>query len=293
MPRQNTYRHYDLNTGKNWKKNLNVKQFYGVDYNKAQLNVADNHAVDIQNIIYKDKVNQKRNGWQKISQMVAVNYYVRENGVIDTTRRTNTVSFNGVWRFLDRYNQEHVIAHIGRLLFAVHGLGKGKTFFDCRFTLLASLTTQNGVTYNITKELNDAKSQAFYANERLYILGGNKYYVLKVLASSGGSSYELNEVEDDLDTYVPTTTIGIVAKDSIKSDKTVESSLSYATSLDDVNLLTQFRKNKLVTGTYVDDGVSLRTTRFWDYELDSSVHGKRATDINDITITISSLKEGV
>ena len=61
--------------------------------------------------------------------------------------------------------------------------------------------------------------------------------------------------------------------------------------LDDVNMMSQWRRNKLVSGTYVDDGVSLRTTRFTDYQLDTSIKPKKPTDINNIEITISSLKE--
>jgi hypothetical protein len=55
--------------------------------------------------------------------------------------------------------------------------------------------------------------------------------------------------------------------------------------------MTQYRKNKLISGTYLDDGVALRTTRFWDYELDTSCIPKNQTDINNITINIKELRE--
>ena len=92
----------------------------------------------------------------------------------------------------------------------------------------------------------------------------------------------MKEVEDDEDTYIPVTTIGITEADSAVNEQQI---------LDDVNMMSQWRRNKLVSGTYVDDGVSLRTTRFTDYQLDTSIKPKKETDINNIEITISSLKE--
>ena len=76
MPRNNTYRHYDLSFPKNTKKVLNVSKFMGVDYGVAQLQVADYHAVDILNIVFKDRVNQKRHGWQQLFEMGNTTYYI-------------------------------------------------------------------------------------------------------------------------------------------------------------------------------------------------------------------------
>ena len=159
--------------------------------------------------------------------------------------------------------------------------GKDKSFLDVKVVPLLETETTGGIDYKVANlELNDSPSQAFYGSKRLYILGGNKYFVLRV----NNYDFELRAVEDDSETYIPTTTIGITYKDS---------AVDMAAPLDDVNMMTQWRKNKLVSGTYVDDGVSLRTTRFWDYELDSSVHPKNKKDVNDIQITVNSLKEVV
>lgn len=285
MPIRNTYSHFGLSNQSKKKNVLNIDTFLGLDYNVAQLNVADNHAVDMLNIIYKDKVNQKRHGWQQLFQMIETNYYI-ENGNGTYTQRFNSVKFNGIWSFIGEDNQEYVIAHIGKVLYRVTGLGKDKTFLDCKFTMIAQDVLYNGETYKVTIELNDMKSKAFYGNKRLYILGGNKYFVLR---ANNGIIY-INEVEDDEDTYIPTTTVGIVAKDSLTGK---ESSLSRATSLDDVNMMTQYRKNKLVTGTYIEKADEVKSTRFNDYELDSCVNAKQDTDINNILITINSLKSEV
>jgi hypothetical protein len=272
MPIKSTYRHYNPNNSN--KRTFEVNTFKGVDYTPAQLNVADHHAVDISNIIYQDKVNQKRKGWQQIAQVVPTTYYVK-NSDGTYTQKVNPTNVNAVWKFIGENNTEIVIAHIGKLLFKVEGFGKDKTFLDSKFEAITTKVDNK----NVALELENRKSEAFYGHHRLYILGGNKYYVLK--HSDGVLS--LSEVEDDEETYIPTTTVGITYKDS---------AVDLAAPLDDVNLLTQWRKNKLVSGTYVDDGVSLRTTQYWDFSLDTTVYPKNETDINNIVINIQSLKEG-
>lgn len=281
MPRNTTYRHYDLKFAKGYKKTLTINKFMGVDYGLAQLQVADYHAVDLQNIIFKDRVNQKRHGWQQLAKMSNTTYYVeKEDGTYE--QRNNTYNFNGIWSFVGEDNQVYVVAHIGKLLYKITGIGKDMNFLNCNIELVATNKVYNGVIINVAKELEDYKSQAFYGNKRLYILGGNKYYVLRGL----NSNLTLKEVEDDENTYIPVTTIGIVAANSLSSG---ESSLGHATSLDDVNLMTQYRKNKLVTGMPIASEV--KKTRYNDYELDTCINPKKNTDINNIKVTINSLKE--
>lgn len=281
MPRNTTYRHYDLKFAKGYKKTLTINKFMGVDYGLAQLQVADYHAIDLQNIIFKDRVNQKRHGWQQLAKMSNTTYYVeKEDGTYE--QRNNTYNFNGIWSFVGEDNQVYVVAHIGKLLYKITGIGKDMNFLNCNIELVATNKVYNGVIINVAKELEDYKSQAFYGNKRLYILGGNKYYVLRGL----NSNLTLKEVEDDENTYIPVTTIGIVAANSLSSG---ESSLGHATSLDDVNLMTQYRKNKLVTGMPIASEV--KKTRYNDYELDTCINPKKNTDINNIKVTINSLKE--
>ena len=286
MPRISTYNHFSLSNQSKKKNVLTVDTFLGLDYNVAQLSVADNHAVDMLNIIYKDKVNQKRHGWQQLFQMINTVYHTQNSDGTYSEEKSNPINFNGIWAFRGTDNRVYVIAHIGKLLYRVTGIGKGKTFLDIKFNLLADTTMLNGYPIKVAVELENIKSQAFYGNNRLYILGGNYYFVL--YANNG--SITLARVEDNADTYIPTTTVGIVAKDSLAE---YESSLSRATSLDDVNLMTQYRKNKLVTGMFTDERSSIKSTRFYDYELDSCVNPKKDTDINNILITINSLKSEV
>ena len=276
MSIKNQYRHYDLSFHK--QQVLAVSKFLGVDFNPAQLEVADYHATDIENIIYKDKVNQKRSGWEQLAAITATTYHVqKDDGTYE--EKTNTVHFNGLFKVLGTDGRQYIIAHIGHLLYAVSGLGKSKNFLDVSFIpLLEKVYVGVDTEYDVAVELEDRKSSYFHGYKRGFILDGNTMYVIKINANS----FEIRAVEDDSETYIPVTTTGITYADSAVNSRV---------ALDDVNLMTQYRRNKLISGTYLDDGVSLRTTRFWDWQLDTSVKTKNPTDINNIRIQINSLKE--
>lgn len=274
--RKSTYAHYDLSFHK--QKTLAIAKFLGVDFNPAQLQVADNHAVDMENIIFEDRVNQKRRGWEQLAKIEPYHYHVVVDELGTIEERINTTSFNAFWEFEDTEGRRHYIAHIGKLLYEVTNIGQDATFLDFHLEPLVETKVVGNNTYHLAIELEDYKSFAQTGYGRLFIFGGNKLLVLKVK----NGNFELKEVEDDEDTYIPVTTIGITEVDSAVSEQQI---------LDDVNLMTQWRRNKCVSGTYLDDGVSLRTTRFTDYQLDTSVKPKKPTDINNINIKISSLKE--
>lgn len=289
MAKQTLYKHYDLTPAK--KQIFSISSFLGVDYSSAQLNVETKHAVDIQNMIFKQGVgNVKRNGWEQIAKANEDEYYAIENGVLNTSKKTNTRNINGVWKFVGEDKQPHIVFHIGNCLYTATGIGKDKTFLDSNLEMLTQDITHNGIVYKATLELLDQKTQAFVGSNRLYILGGNKFYLLRFLSKS----FILEEVEESSQTYIPTTTIGITYswKEKDGEDKPYKvTSVGSRTPLDFVNLLTQWRKNKLVSGTYVESTYSVMASHFWDYELDTSVKPKREEDLKDITVTISSLKE--
>lgn len=278
MPIKSTFGHYNLSKFENKKLRLTVARFLGVDFNPAQLQVADYHATDMRNFVYEDRVTQKRKGYDQLAKIKVTPYHVAvENGY---EQRFNEPHFNGFWEFTGDDGAKHCVAHIGKLLYSVEGIGRGKTFLDCRFIPLLKTVEENSVSYSVGIELEDYKSMAFHGYNCLFILGGNALYILRM----DGNSFTLKEVEDSDETYVPVTTIGITDADSKVNERQ---------ALDDVNMMTQYRKNKLVTGTYIDDGVNVRTTRFWDYSLDTSVKPKKPTDINKVRVRINSLKEVV
>ena len=233
------------NSDLNSRKTFSTGSFAGVDFQEAETNVADNNARDALNIIYKNGINQTRDAWEQIAKAEG-----RVNAFI---------------QFKAEDGRVHNIAHIGKHLYEIFRIGKDYSFLDALFTKISNY------------ELEDYRSFMRVSGKRLYILGGNKYLMLRI-----SDSYELVEVEDSAYTYIPTTYIGVTYKDS---------PISQATAYDDVNLLTQWRKNKLVSGTYIDNGVDIRSTRFWEFDFDTSIKPKTKTDLNNVEIVISYLKK--
>lgn len=275
MPLKSTFDHYSIRLDSK-KLKLSVSRFLGVDYTPTQLQVKDYHAADMENLVYEDRVTQKRKGYEQLAKIGRTAYHVlTESGY---EQRFNEPHFNGFWVFVGDDKRKHCIAHIGKLLYTVEGIGKDKTFLDCKFTPLLEERIINSVRYQVATELEDFKSMAFHGSNCLFVLGGNAFYILRI----NGDRFALKKVEDSDETYIPTTTIGITDADSDVDERQ---------ALDDVNMMTQYRKNKLVSGTYFDDGINVRTTRFWDYSLDTSVKPKSPSDLNSVRVRINSLKE--
>lgn len=258
-------------------KTLSLTGFRGLDFSPAQLNILNTHAIDAQNIVFREGVNQKRFGYEQIYKAEPYSYYV-ENGDGTYTQKSNPVNINGVYKYVGEDNKYHILVHIGNLLFSATRMGKAFSFLELKFTCIERKVTESLVTYNLPVEIGNVKSQGFVQNKRLYLLTGKKFYVVKIR----NNKLTIREVEDDDDTYIPKTTTGITYADS---------PVPNSTPLDDVNLMHSFRKNGLVSGTFIDTGSNLRSTRFWDYQLDASVEPKIETDINKIKITINRLME--
>ena len=253
----------------NSRNQLDISNFYGVDYSSSELNVSNINAVDICNIVYKDKVNQKRNGWQQVLEIKPYTYHTFAN-----EEKENGTQINGIWQFVGEDNKNHIVAHVGNILFEIQNMGD---FLFSKAIPLVQSEIKNGQTYNYTYELENYKSNAFVGDKRLYILGGNFLFVLRFV----NNTFILDKVEEGKDTYIPTTRIGVTYKDS---------PIASLTAYDDVNLMTQWRKNKLISGTYFDDGETVRTTRFFDYELECAITAKQEQDLNDIEIVVQSLE---
>lgn len=258
-------------------KILSLTGFRGIDFSPAQLNILNTHAIDAQNIVFREGVNQKRFGYEQIYKAEPYSYYV-ENGDGTYTQKSNPVNINGVYKYVGEDNKYHILVHIGNLLFSATRMGKAFSFLELKLTCIERKVTESLVTYNLPVEIGNVKSQGFVQNKRLYLLTGKKFYVVKIR----NNKLTIREVEDDDDTYIPKTTTGITYADS---------PVPNATPLDDVNLMHSFRRNGLVSGTFIDTGSNIRSTRFWDYQLDTSVEPKIETDINKIKITINRLRE--
>ena len=224
------------------RKNLTIASFGGVDYSSQKFNVAKHRAIDIKNFIYKNGVIQKRHGYEQVAQL-------------------NLGNFNGIWRFLAEDGEYHIIAHIGKKLYTVSE--------DFRkFTQLSAT------------EFEDYRSSAFVGSNRLWFLGGNKYMVIRFTASTPNGSVE--EVEDNDNTFVPTTTIAIAY-----ANAKTESSRA---SLDPANAMTMFRHNKLLSGVGKNEN-SYVETEFFEYTLDGPILTKTKIEEGDTYGSLSSKQE--
>ena len=165
--------------------------------------VAQNRAVDSKNFIYENGVNRKRNGWFEKYRVGKGNI----NGIFEAT-------LEGVKTIL------------------VYGDKQFYKIVDGDVVNITESSTNDSCKVNVDRLLN-RRCQMFISQNRCYFVGCGDYLTY----GKYGNNYELRRVEDDDNTYIPTTTINIDA-DGVEGD-TVE-------YMDAVNLLTCRRKNTLV-----------------------------------------------
>ena len=228
--------------------NLQVKErkvytfenFRGVDFSNSPYKVQKNRAISAENLIYENGTVRKRTGWRSICKL---------DGKI-----------NGIFSF-ELNDNDFILAYAG------------KKFYTLQWdnTLQRAIPTDitNSCTYNDAKliltQLLDQRIQVHVNKDRAYIVGCGDYLVFG--SWNAGSTYELRRVADNVDTYIPTTTINI-DNDSVNDE--------HRASLDGVNLLSSRRINELVG---VDD-----VNKTWT--LDNSILA--GSDINIKLYTIDN-----
>lgn len=191
------------------RETLVLSDFKGVDFSSSPFRVRKTRATQMRNLISENGINHKRHGWAEIKNFKP--YDSQES-----------YSVNGI--FIYRNGKENVtLCHVGRRIYRID-----------RVSDSGELTDYECISGEIA--LLDERSQAFYSGGRLYIVGAGDYLVYGTW--NDGESYELRRVYDDEDTYVPTTTISID-----NDDNTSDTARS---SLEQVNMLTPYRKNKLL-----------------------------------------------
>lgn len=121
---------------------------------------------------------------------------------------------NGLWPF-DDGDKQCVIVHAGTDIYAWDSASGTKT------KLTGDIST-----------IADRRSYAVYKNKKLYILCGD-YLAYGHFSDSDDGAYELRTVAGDTDTYVPTTSIR----------GAVDDTTAYSGSVDNVNMLSIYRRN--------------------------------------------------
>ena len=203
-------------------QSLSVDNLMGVDYSSSMLNIQDNHAYDIKNFLKKNGTLQKR----------------------PPVEQVGIKGLNGVWECNYKGNK-YVIAHKDSNLYLVNNIDEYDNLAN-NYTLIEGTGT-----------IKNQKSWGVFTNDRLYILCGS-YVVVKFVENNGVVSLTHYNVYNDVDTYVPTTTIGITENGSTLGIN--------RTPLDNINLMTDYVKNSLYV---VYDPV--KTSADQTFELDNFV----------------------
>ena len=202
------------------RRQAKISNFKGVDFSSSSLLVAQNRAVNSKNFIFENGVNRKRNGWFE-------------------KWRVGNGNINGIF--------ECVLEGVKTIL--VYGEKQFYKIVNDEVINITNTSTNASCKVNIERLL-DRRCQMFICQNRCYFVGCGDYLTY----GKYGDNYELRRVEDDDNTYIPTTTINIDA-DGVEGD--------IVKTKDMANLLSSKRKNTLVgnvaNSTFTLDSQSIDT----------------------------------
>lgn len=287
--KKSAFSHYDLDQAT--RKTLKVANFGGVDFSTQKFLVSNNHAIDIMNYIYKNGVVQKRNGYTKICQLEAtrywkIDYFTEDMSTVDKTTIENLnedMNYYGIWNFKAEDGKYHVVTHIGKLLYEITNMTNEEaiqlTPISSKNATLGSnlILPSDSKTTSYCYEMPQEKINAFVGGNKLWVLTGTKYMVLRYVKDSDNTTItKFYPVENSDQALIPTTTGGITYENSIATGRY---------NLDNVNLLTKYRKNLLLSGTTKNE-TTLNSTEYYDYTLDSPMVYENEKDLANVKITI-------
>ena len=198
---------------------LVLSDFKGADFSSSPLSVQSNRATKMRNLINEYGVNKKRHGWAQAWTQVIPAFDGAINGIYDWYDKPyQSTPFSTT-------QAHHIIIHAGHKIYRFY------TYNDGTPSILNPAQYESVIwegEYDDKQHIYPAntKSQAFYMDGKLYIVG-----VGTILVYDGKSITEI-----DADPYVPTTTISINNEDEAGT----------RASLDAVNMLTPKRINSLI-----------------------------------------------
>ena len=257
------------------RKTFNMTFNKGIDKSSLPFEADPSRALEAVNYIYRDGKVQKRLGFNNLYNADGTSYASVDFATLFVypVVKTNSKRFNGLWQFEAEDGQKHLIAHIGKLIYEV-------IVVDGEFTaqpIVAVSGLYDNVAYKCY-EFEDYKSTAVIGNKMLYFFGGNKLMRLRFLPNG---TVSFLPVEDNPDAYVPTTTISITYRNAKASGRA---------NLDEVNLMTQWRKNKLLSGVGIDENAPDANSFQFVYQLDSPIVGRILGEVSNIRVKISRRK---
>lgn len=233
------------------RRTLQLSNFKGVDFSSSVLNVRNDRASNMRNFINDYGVNKKRNGWNELVK-------IKHGG--------QAQRINGIFEYINGAHKD-ILVHAGTRFYI---LSKNGEKYQAQDITLSSSYLPAKVVAN---KIKDQRSQAFFNKGRAYIVGCGDYLVYGTW--DNGETYELRRVANNIDTYIPTTTI------SIDDDSVVDDTRG---SLDDVNFLSSRRINQLLgtesaTATWTLDSGSIDNETLVEIEV-QTMSGDSAITIN-------------
>ncbi len=196
------------------RKQAKISSFKGVDFSSSPLLVAENRAVSSANFIFENGVNRKRHGWIEKFRIGKGNI----NGIFECTL----------------YGEKFIIVYAGKSFYKVTQNAETGDYEQINITN-SSTNEECKVDAN---RLLDRRCQMFVNNNRLFFVGCGDYLTY----SKYDNGFELRRVENDVLTYIPTTTIN-------KGANTEKGDIEASHELP--NLLSNKRKNTFV-GNVID-----------------------------------------
>lgn len=240
------------------RKQLQLADFKGVDFSSSPLRVQANRASNMSNFINEYGVNKKRNGWNELFK-------------IEINRVPQRI--NGIFWYVNRDHKE-MLVHAGKRFYRIlHTETEAYKYEDITLS-----STYAPAKCNLDL-LKDQRSQAFFNKGKAYIIGCGDYLVYG--SWDDGATYELRRVANNVDTYIPTTTI------SIDDDSVLDDTRG---SLDDVNMLTSKRINQLL-GSSGENKTWTLDSESIDEGTDISIVLETMRDEQAVTVNISNSKE--
>ena len=227
------------------RKEYTFDNFKGVDFSTSPYKVAQYRSIQAENLMYDNGTVRKRNGWKSICKL---------DGKI-----------NGLFSF-ELENEKFVLAYAGTKFYRLTW-NKNTGRFDAQ-DLTDSCTYP---TANLQPgRLVERRIQVYLNKEKAYIVGCGDYLVL----GKWGGGFEIRRVFDNEDTYIPTTSI------NIDNDKVNDETRA---TLDDVNILSSWRRNELV-------GVDEESAT-WTLDTATNASTQAVDENSDITIHVYTLDE--
>lgn len=249
---------------------LLINRFYGVDLTDPQMLVSDRRGVYSINYLYDNGSVVKRHGRECVAICPSDSYYpMTFEGVRSEKQTQNPNVCHGMWHFVAEDGKEHIVCHIGRLLYEMR-LGD-----MAEFSLIGGSKTIEGEMY--AYEFKDERSEAFVGNRKLWFLGGNAYVCVRFPSRNKS---EVNVVSESDFAFIPTTSIGITCDESETQSRS---------GLDYPNSLSPFRRNLLLSGTKKQSGYE--DSAEWNYTLDAPIVLKSGSEAEQIKYCFVSITE--